>query len=205
MDAAEILADCRVVPVVVIDNEQQAVELAATLRDAGIRAIEVTLRTRAALAAIKLIADRVPDIIVGAGSVRRADHFKEIADAGAKFAVSPGGSDLLIKCAKDARMPFVPGAASASENIYLLEQGYQLQKFFPAELNGGVRMIKALSAPLPEVRFFPTGGITAALAVDYLQMECVPCVGGTWIATPELVGRGEFGKIGELADAAMSR
>ena len=204
MDATEVLAGCRVVPVVVIEEESSAVELAATLLEAGIGAIEVTLRSAAALGAIKLIAQQVPGIVVGAGSIRQVAHFQEIAQAGAKFAVSPGGSEALLAQAKKDRMPFVPGAATASENINLLEQGYSLQKFFPAELNGGVKMIKALSAPLPEVRFFPTGGVTPKLAPEYLQLNSVQCVGGTWIATSDLVARGDFEAIGKLAQEASA-
>ena len=203
MDAMDILADCRVVPVVVIDDHESAVELAVTLLDAGIKAIEVTLRTPAALAAVEQIAKHVPDILLGAGSVRQASHFAQIVDAGAKFAVSPGASDALIKGAKEARIPYVPGAATASEMLNLLEQGYQLQKFFPAELGGGTAMLKALSAPLPEVKFFPTGGVTAQLAPAYLQLPSVHCIGGTWIATPDLITSGDFRKIGELAQAAL--
>jgi len=203
VDAMEILADCQVVPVVVIDDHESAVELAVTLLDAGIKAIEVTLRTQAALAAVKQIADQVPEILVGAGSVRQAGHFSAIADAGAKFAVCPGSTDDLISTAKDEQMPFVPGAATATECLYLLEQGYELQKFFPAELNGGTATIKALSAPLPEVKFFPTGGVTAELAASYLQLPSVQCIGGTWIATPDLIARGDFRKIGELAETAL--
>lgn len=199
MDATELLADCQVVPVVVIEDHNNAVELAAALHDAGVGAIEVTLRSSAALAAIKLIAEQVPDIIVGAGSVREVEHFAAIAAAGAQFAVSPGATEALIKGAADAGMPYIPGAATASENLFLLEHGYRLQKFFPAELSGGLKMIKALSAPLPEVRFFPTGGVTAALAPDYLAEPCVQCVGGTWIATNALIANREFEKISELA------
>ena len=199
MDATELLADCQVVPVVVIEDHNNAVELAATLHNAGIAAIEVTLRSTAALTAIKLIAQQVPGIIVGAGSVREVAHFAAIAEVGAQFAVSPGATDALIQGAADARLPYIPGATTASENLFLLEHGYRLQKFFPAQLSGGLKMIKALSAPLPEVRFFPTGGVTAALAPDYLAEPCVQCVGGTWIATNALIANQEFEKIGELA------
>lgn len=203
MDALELLTNCRVVPVVVIDDYENAVALATTLLDAGISALEVTLRTPAALTAIRLIADEVPDILIGAGSVRRADQLSEVNDAGAQFAVSPGCSDLLIQSATDTGLPFIPGAASASENIRLLEQGYQLQKFFPAELNGGTAMLKALSAPLPEVTFFPTGGITPSLAPSYLQLPSVHCIGGTWIATPALIEHREWQQIGDLARSAI--
>jgi 2-dehydro-3-deoxyphosphogluconate aldolase/(4S)-4-hydroxy-2-oxoglutarate aldolase len=203
MDATETLADCRVVPVVVINDHTQAVELARVLLEAGIRAIEVTLRTSAALRAIKLIAENVPDILVGAGSVRYVTQFDNIAECGARFAVSPGSSNRLIEAAKMLKMPFVPGSSNASEIIYLMEQGYQLQKFFPAELSGGISMLRALSAPLPEVSFFPTGGITVELAPDYLNLDCVKCIGGSWFVSPDLLADGNFQKIGELAESAV--
>jgi 2-dehydro-3-deoxyphosphogluconate aldolase/(4S)-4-hydroxy-2-oxoglutarate aldolase len=203
MDATETLADCQIVPVVVIEDHTQSVELAKTLLDAGIKAIEVTLRTSCALSAIKLISQNVPEMLVGAGSVRHPDHFGEIANQGAAFAVSPGASDQLLQAAEKANMPFVPGASNATGIIYLLEQGYQLQKFFPAELNGGTAMLKALSAPLPEVRFFPTGGITAQLAPSYLNLGCVNCIGGSWFVSPALINNGDFQRIGELAEVAV--
>ena len=203
MDATDILNDCRVAPVVVIEDHTQAVALAATLLEAGIKAIEVTLRTSAALEAIRLIADNVPGILVGAGSVRRPDHFEQIANSGASFAVSPGASDRLTDAAEKAHMLFVPGGSNATDIIYFLERGYLLQKFFPAELSGGTAMLKALSAPLPEVRFFPTGGITATLAPSYLKLDCVNCIGGTWFVSPDLIMNQEFQRIGELAEAAV--
>lgn len=203
MDATETLADCRIVPVVVIEDHTQAVELAGTLLDAGIKAIEVTLRTACALEAIKLITDNVPDILVGAGSVRQPGQFDEIANSGACFAVSPGVSTSLIEAAKKTRMPFIPGGSNATDIINLLEHGYQLQKFFPAELCGGTAMLKALSAPLPEVRFFPTGGITAQLTPSYLELGCVSCIGGTWFVSTNLIMKRDFQRIGELAEVAV--
>lgn len=203
MNALETLADCRVVPVVVINDASHAIELANTLLTAGIKAIEITLRTTAAASAIKQIATEVPGILVGAGSVRRASQVAEIAELGARFAVSPGATAPLLESAKRLHMPFVPGAATASENMLLLDHGYELQKFFPAELSGGTAQINAISAPLPEVKFFPTGGITAELAPAYLQTPSVHCIGGTWIATTALLDGGDFQTIGELADAAV--
>lgn len=204
MDASNLLSKSRIVPVVVIEDAATAVDLAKTLRDVGLCAIEVTLRTECALAAIELIANQVPDIIVGAGSMRRPAQFAEIAARGARFAVSPGATDLLIDEAIRSNMPLVPGAATASEMINLMERGYVLQKFFPAELLGGVAMLKALSAPLPEIRFFPTGGITAALAKDYLSLSCVTCIGGSWFVPAALLREGQFEKIGQLAAEAVA-
>lgn len=204
MDALELLRDQRLVPVVVIQDGIDALSLALALRDAGIASIEVTLRSEAGLPAIELIASQVPDIIVGAGSVRTSDQFQSIYEAGAKFAVSPGSSKQLIKTAKSLRLPFVPGVATASEIISLWEAGYTLQKFFPAELSGGVEMLKALSAPLPEIRFFPTGGITDTLAKKYLQLPCVQCIGGSWFVPASLLAEKRFAEISQLAADAIA-
>ncbi|MEO1035527.1 MAG: bifunctional 4-hydroxy-2-oxoglutarate aldolase/2-dehydro-3-deoxy-phosphogluconate aldolase [Pseudomonadota bacterium] len=202
MDASDTLAAARVVPVVVIDDATVAVELAATLADAGIAAIEITLRTPAALSAIAAVAKDNPGILVGAGSVRNADQFAAIVDAGARFAVSPGHSDSLLAAAKAHGLPFVPGAVTASETLTLLDHGYTLQKFFPAESAGGLPMIKALSAPLPEVRFFPTGGINVERARDYLAFDAVSAVGGSWLTPAKALASRDFASIGELAAAA---
>lgn len=203
MDATELFVSSRIVPVVAIGDESVAVDLAISLRDAGIKALEVTLRTAAALRAIELIASRVPDIIVGAGSVRRPDQFPEIVERGARFAVSPGSSDSLIAKAKESKMPFIPGAVTATEILVLMERGYSLQKFFPAELSGGVAKLKALSAPLPEVRFFPTGGIDNTLISEYLSLECVNCVGGSWFVPIALLAEKNFTRIRELTVQAI--
>jgi 2-dehydro-3-deoxyphosphogluconate aldolase / (4S)-4-hydroxy-2-oxoglutarate aldolase len=203
MDASQLLNHCRIVPVVAIHDKAIAVDLAICLRDAGIKAIEVTLRTDDALQAIEAIANGVPDIITGAGSIRVPSHFDDVAARGARFAVSPGASEKLLAAANKARLPFVPGGATASEIISLSEHGYTLQKFFPAELSGGMSMLKALSAPLPEVRFFPTGGITAELAPSYLALSCVTCVGGSWFVSPALLADKDFNRIGQLAKQAV--
>lgn len=198
MDASATLAGIRLVPVVVIAHEAAAVPLAEALLSGGIGAIEITLRTQAALPAIARVAAEVPDIIVGAGSLRRAAQMHEVARAGARFAVSPGCSPGLLGAAAELNMPFVPGAATASEMMALLDAGYQLQKFFPAEQQGGLPRIRALAAPLPEVRFFPTGGINQALARDYLACEAVSCVGGSWFVPAALVEAGDYSTIGSL-------
>ncbi len=203
MDATNLLSDINVVPVVVIEDKRIAVDLALTLFDAGIKAIEITLRTTDALDAVELVANKVPDIIVGAGSIRQVEQFDEILNRGAQFAVSPGATNPLVSKAKQINMPFVPGAATASEILVLMNEGYMLQKFFPAERLGGIQMLKALSAPLPEVRFFPTGGISAELAPQYLQLKCVTCVGGSWFIPPTLLNRKDFAQIKVMARSAV--
>ena len=202
MDASQLLKDARIVPVVVIDDPDAAAVLAETLVDAGLRYIEITLRTERALAVIERMARAAPDAVIGAGSVREAAHFRQIVDAGARFAVSPGFSRRLTESAMEAKMPFVPGGVTASELIALRELGYSLVKFFPAELAGGISMLRAVGAPLPEIRFFPTGGITPALAKDYLGLPNVSCLGGTWITPADKLAAHDFGTIGKVARQA---
>ena len=143
MDATDLLRNARVVPVVVVDDASVAVPLAEVLFEAGIETIEITLRTSCALEAIESIAAKLPGVVVGAGSVRTENQFAQVRDAGARFAVSPGSSEILLDAAVKYAMPFVPGAVTASESIFLYERGYTLTKFFPAELAGGVEMLRA--------------------------------------------------------------
>jgi 2-dehydro-3-deoxyphosphogluconate aldolase/(4S)-4-hydroxy-2-oxoglutarate aldolase len=202
MNAADLLATQRVVPVVVIEDADDAVPLAKTLLASGLDAIEVTLRTNAGIDAIEQIANEVPGMLVGAGSVRRAAQIAAVKSAGALFAVSPGSSDALLEAVADAQLPFVPGAVTASEMLNLLDLGYTLQKFFPAELSGGAAFLKAVAAPIPEVSFMPTGGIGPDNANDYLSLSNVACIGGSWIAPPALLRAKNFDAIAELAAAA---
>lgn len=204
MDALETFAGIRIVPVVVIEEAAFAAPLAETLLGAGVGAMEITLRTPAALTAIEAVAKAVPDLLIGAGSVRRAQQVAEVASAGGKFLVSPGSSAGLLQAVDAARLPFVPGAVTATEVLQLADRGYQLVKFFPAELSGGVAKLKALSEPLPEVRFFPTGGVTAKLAPDYLAVSSVACIGGSWFVPGELLAARDLAQIAKLASAAMA-
>lgn len=202
MNAAELLRGLRVVPVVVVDDADKAATLARTLLDAGLRAIEVTLRTPAALDAIAKIATEVPDMIVGAGSVRHVAQVTDVISAGARFGVCPGSSPALLDAVDQAGLPFIPGAITPSETLALLERGYTLQKFFPAELSGGVNYLKGIAAPIPEARFMPTGGITVENAPAYLALDSVACIGGTWIVPPQALAASDFDAIGDLARAA---
>ena len=202
MDATKLLKGFRITPVVVLDDPAAAAPLAQCLLDAGIGVIEITLRTDAAIDAIRQAAEAVPKMLVGAGSIRRPEHFDAVIAAGARFGVSPGSTRSLIDAALDAEFPFVPGAITPSESLALLEQGYRLQKFFPAEAAGGIAMLKSLASPIPEARFMPTGGIDAARAKDYLALGNVAGVGGSWIAPPELIAAGDFDEIGRRARAA---
>lgn len=204
MDAGDLLRNEKLVPVVVIEDADNAIALAECLLGAGLGSIEITLRSKAALAAIEKIALHVPDMIVGAGSLRSIEQLAVIREAGAQFAVAPGSAPGLLDAVEVSGMPLVPGAATATEMMQLLERGYTLQKFFPAELAGGIPYLKAIGAPLPELRFMPTGGITAELAVEYLALPNVVAVGGSWITPKNLLDAGDFDEIGRLAADAIA-
>ncbi|MAG00192.1 MAG: keto-deoxy-phosphogluconate aldolase [Acidiferrobacteraceae bacterium] len=204
MDTTNLFTGVRIVPVVVIDDVEIAIPLAESLLDGGLNVIEVTLRTEAGLASIERIASKVPSMIVGAGSIRSLAHLDAVIEAGAKFGVSPGSTDGLLEAASTAGFPFIPGAITPSEMMHLLQQGYRLQKFFPAELAGGCAMLKAVSAPLPEISFMPTGGISATTASDYLALDNVRAIGGSWITPPDLLRAGDFSAISRLAKDAAS-
>jgi len=191
-----------VLPVLVIERLADAVPLAMALMRGGLPAIEVTLRTPDALDAIRLIADEAPEVIVGAGTVRNAAQFQEAAAAGSRFIVSPGVTQELIDAANISRMPFLPGVATPSEAMALMEEGLTMMKFFPAEPAGGAEYLKALSSPLPEARFCPTGGITAESAARYLALPNVICVGGSWVAPAGLVADRNWQAIEDLAREA---
>lgn len=170
-----------VMPVVVIDDADDAVPTARALLAGGIRVIELTLRTPAALPAIERVAAEVPDIVVGAGTVVSPDQAKQAADAGAKFLVTPGCTDAVVDACFESGLPFLPGASTVSEAMRLAERGLTALKFFPAEASGGVGYLKSIAGPLPSLRFCPTGGITVASAPSYLALPNVGCIGGSWL------------------------
>ena len=200
MDASKLLSDVSVVPVIVLNEPKLAIPLAEVLAEAGLGTLEITLRTPNALEVIETIATKLPDIIVGAGSVLTADQFAQARNAGARFVVSPGSSAALLETASRLELPFVPGANTATDIIQLMDQGYTLTKFFPAELAGGISMLKALGAPIPDARFFPTGGITPELARDYLALPSVACIGGSWLTPTDLITKGDFKAISKIAN-----
>ncbi len=204
MNALKVLDGVRLVPVVNIDDISQAVPLAETLLASGIGAIEVTLRTDCGLAAIEAIRKAVPGIVVGAGSVRQIEHPNQVLAAGAQFGVSPGSPDFLLEEVARLDLPFVPGAATATEAMTLAHKGFDLIKFFPAERLGGLPTLSAIAAPLPGIRFFPTGGIDAEKAPVYLRHGSVVCVGGSWFVPGDLLAAGNYEAIGELARQASA-
>lgn len=175
-----------VVPVVVIADVASAVPTAEALLRGGIGIIEVTLRTDAALPAIERIAAEAPGIVVGAGTVTTPELAAAAARAGAKFLVTPGSTDRVLDAAADTGLPLLPGAATVSEAMRLAERGHTELKFFPAEAAGGVPYLKSIAGPLPDLRFCPTGGITAATAPTYLALPNVGCVGGSWLTAGPL-------------------
>ncbi|MEU0536459.1 bifunctional 4-hydroxy-2-oxoglutarate aldolase/2-dehydro-3-deoxy-phosphogluconate aldolase [Amycolatopsis tolypomycina] len=170
-----------VMPVVVIDDADDAVPTARALLAGGIGVIELTLRTPAALSAIERVAAEVPDIVIGAGTVVSPDQAKQAADAGAKFLVTPGCTDAVVDACFETGLPFLPGASTVSEAMRLAERGLSALKFFPAEASGGVAYLKSIAGPLPSLRFCPTGGITVASAPTYLALPNVGCIGGSWL------------------------
>jgi 2-dehydro-3-deoxyphosphogluconate aldolase / (4S)-4-hydroxy-2-oxoglutarate aldolase len=204
--AAEICRLAPVVPVLVIDDLTHARPLAEALVAGGLPALEVTLRTPAALDAIRAMAE-VPGGVVGAGTLLTPADVKAAKAAGATFGVSPGATDRLIAACEDEGLPLLPGAATASEIMLLLEKGYTVQKFFPAEQAGGAAYLKSIGSPIPQVSFCPTGGISLKLAPDYLGLKNILCVGGSWVAPKDAMARGDWAEITRLAReaAALSR
>lgn len=192
-----------VVPVLVVDDTAHAAPLARALVAGGLPALEVTLRTPAALDVIRAMAD-VPGGIVGAGTLLTPDDVRKAKDAGATFGVSPGATDRILDAAEEMGLPILPGAATASEAMRLLERGYTVQKFFPAESSGGANMLKSLSSPLPQIRFCPTGGVSLKNARDYLGLPNVLCVGGSWVAPADMVKSGDWDGITKLAFEAAN-
>ena len=193
-----------IVPVMVIEDVKHAVPLARALVRGGLPVLEITLRTAAALDCIRAIVAEVEGAIVGSGTVLTAQQLKQSEKAGCVFAVSPGITLRLLKAAKDQKIALLPASASASEAMVLLEHGYALQKFFPAEPSGGAPYLASLSSPLPQIRFCPTGGITPALAPSYLKLPNVITLGGSWMAPKNLVNAGQWDEIEKLSREAAA-
>ena len=193
-----------VVPVMVIDDVKSAVPLARALVNGGLPVLEITLRTDAAMESMRAILAEVEGAIVGAGTVLTPQQFKQVAKLGCAFAVSPGSTGQLLGAAEDDDMPLLPGGVTASEVMALLEWGYRLQKFFPAEPAGGIAYLASLASPIPQVQFCPTGGITVQSAPSYLKLSNVITVGGSWMLPKALVAAGDWSAIEALAKAAAA-
>lgn len=201
--AEEICRLAPVVPVLVVDDADIAVDLARALVAGGLPALEVTLRTPAALDAIREMA-QVDGGVVGAGTLLTPDDVVAAKKAGALFGVTPGTTDRLLDACLDAELPLLPGSATASEALRLWERGYFVQKFFPAEASGGVPALKAIGAPIPQVGFCPTGGVNLTNARDYLALPNTICVGGSWVAPNDAVTGKNWQKVEMLAKEAAS-
>ncbi|MBV8046815.1 MAG: bifunctional 4-hydroxy-2-oxoglutarate aldolase/2-dehydro-3-deoxy-phosphogluconate aldolase [Paludibacterium sp.] len=202
MDAITLLRQGPVVPVIVVDDPAIAVDMAHALVAGGIRVLEVTLRTKGALAAIRRMRDEVPDAIVGAGTLRTRAQVEACVDAGAQFGISPGLTPELAAAARAANLTFLPGIATPSEAMRAEDEGFSVLKLFPAEAVGGAKLLKSLSGPLPNLRFCPTGGIDLARAHDYLALPNVLAVGGSWLTPSDALAARDWGRITELARAA---
>ena len=201
-ETASILALAPVIPVMTVSSVEDGIAQARALAAGGLTAIEVTLRTQSALAAIRAIAAEVPEALVGAGTIVSVGQIDEAVAAGARFLVSPGASPDLARAAASSPVPFLPGCATASEAMALRDLGFRALKLFPAEAVGGTRLLASLAAPLPDLSFCPTGGIDLAKAADYLKLTNVACVGGSWMLQKEALARGDYALVERLAREA---
>jgi 2-dehydro-3-deoxyphosphogluconate aldolase/(4S)-4-hydroxy-2-oxoglutarate aldolase len=199
-ETAKIMALAPVIPVLTVASVEDGLAQAKALIAGGLYAIEVTLRTPSALEAIKAIANNIPDAVVGAGTIVSADQINQAVAAGAKFLVSPGTPAVLANAAAQSPVPFLPGCATASEAMALMELGFRALKLFPAEAAGGVKLLASLAAPLPNLRFCPTGGIDLEKAPEYLRLPNAPCVGGSWMLQKAALAAGDY-----LAVESLSR
>ena len=199
LTALDVMTDAPVIPVIVLNDVNDAVPMAQALVAGGIRMLEVTLRTPAALACIEAIARHVPDAVVGAGTIRTAADAKAAAAAGARFAVSPGFTNTMAQACADVKLPLLPGVATSSEVMMAREAGFQYMKFFPAVQAGGIPMLKAWQGPFFDVKFCPTGGVSPSNAAEFLALSNVVCVGGSWLVPADAVAQKEWSRITTLA------
>ncbi len=201
-ETASIMALAPVIPVLTVSSVEDGLAQAKALVAGGLYAIEVTLRTPSALAAIGAIANEVPDAVVGAGTIVSVEQIDEAVAAGARFLVSPGTTPALAEAAAGWPVPFLPGCATVSEAMALRELGFRALKLFPAEAVGGARLLASFAAPLPDLRFCPTGGIDLGKAPDYLKLPNVACVGGSWMLPKDSLARGDYARVEALAREA---
>jgi 2-dehydro-3-deoxyphosphogluconate aldolase/(4S)-4-hydroxy-2-oxoglutarate aldolase len=204
ISALDVLKSGPVIPVIVIRNPNHAVPLAQALLAGGIKVLEITLRSDAALEAIRRVRKHVPKALIGAGTVLLREDLHAVAEAGARFAISPGLTPNLVKAAEQEAIPLIPGVATASELMVALEAGLQELKFFPAQAAGGVPMLKSLSGPFPQVTFCPTGGVSLDNYRDYLALDNVACVGGSWLVPSASIEQEDWPAITRLAQEAVA-
>ncbi|MBL8359332.1 MAG: bifunctional 4-hydroxy-2-oxoglutarate aldolase/2-dehydro-3-deoxy-phosphogluconate aldolase [Rubrivivax sp.] len=204
MTPHELAALGPVIPVIVLQREADAVPLARALVAGGVRVLEVTLRTPAALAAMRAIVREVPEAIVGAGTLRSVADVRAAIDAGCRFGVSPGYLDEIGAACREGGLPLLPGVATASELMAAQRDGHDFVKFFPATAAGGIPMLKALAGPFPDVSFCPTGGITVETAPQFLALPQVKVVGGSWLTPADAIAAGDWPRITQLAREASA-
>lgn len=200
----ELFAMGPIVPVLVIENVEDAVPIAKALMAAGIKVLEVTLRTASAIEVIRTIAQQLPDAVIGAGTITNRAQLQQAVEAGAKFAISPGLTKDLLKAGNEGNIALIPGISSISEMMDAIDLGYDHLKFFPAEASGGVKAIKSIGGPFPDIRFCPTGGINLNNVRDYLALPNVACCGGSWLVSDQIIADKNWPAITELAKQALA-
>ncbi len=200
---SEMMTISPIIPVITINDIERSVDLAHALIAGGINILEVTLRTPAALDVIKHLRDKVPNAIIGAGTVINENNLKQVIDSGAQFAISPGHTSQLLAYAKLAEFPLLPGVASGSEIMTCLVMGYQDFKLFPAEVAGGIAALKSFASPFAAARFCPTGGVNQDNFLAYLALSNVTCIGGSWLTPKSLIDAGRFDEISHITKSAI--
>ncbi|MEH6633196.1 MAG: bifunctional 4-hydroxy-2-oxoglutarate aldolase/2-dehydro-3-deoxy-phosphogluconate aldolase [Halopseudomonas aestusnigri] len=201
---SNVLEKAIILPVLVIENVNDAVPLAEALLEGGCSSVEVTLRTEAALPAMERIAKALPELSLGAGTLLEAEQFLQVKNAGAHYALSPGTTRTLAQAAISAKIAYVPAAATPSEVLELRELGFNIQKLFPAGASGGIEMLKSLASPIADVRFCPTGGVSTTNVNDYLKQPNVICVGGSWLAPKNLVAEKNWPAIRKIVRESLA-
>ena len=204
MQPADLFAMGPIVPVLVIKNVEDALPIAEALLAADVKVLEVTLRTPAALEVISTIAKHLPEAVVGAGTVTNRELLQRSADAGAKFAISPGLTTDLLQAGKENELALIPGISSISELMTGIDCGYDHLKFFPAEASGGVKALQSIGGPFPDIKFCPTGGINLNNVRDYLALPNVACCGGSWLVSDEIIKQRNWQEITRLAKQVLA-
>ncbi|MBB37075.1 MAG: keto-deoxy-phosphogluconate aldolase [Hirschia sp.] len=204
MNTEELLAQASVIPVLEVVSLSDAAPLARALADGGLRVVELTLRTDCALEAVAEMKSAAPELIVGMGTLRQAEDAEKSAKAGAEFLVTPGATASLLKALADTGLPTLPGVATASEAMTAMEYGFNAQKFFPAELSGGVAWVKSIKGPLADIMWCPSGGIAEDKVAEYMALDNVACVGGSWIASRSAISGKDWAGITENARRAAA-
>lgn len=203
MSVLEKLAEAKVIPVVVIEDVKDAVPAAQSIMAGGIKVMEITFRTAAAADSIRAVSEACPDMLVGAGTVTGLEQCRKALECGAQFIVSPGYDEEIVRYCVEHDVTVTPGCVTPTEIMAAMKQGLKVLKFFPAGVYGGIKAVKALSAPFGGVKFIPTGGVSAENLREYLDADCVFAVGGTWVCTKKDVSEGNFEKITKLCREAM--